>query len=98
MDNGYAKFRHMKSKDPKRLADIQAFSSAVRKAGKILDPKGVDAAQIRALANYLGAGEPAVKKWWYGQNAPSGWAAAVILEKLKNLELEDMDFDVADLS
>lgn len=72
----------MKSVSAKRKAEIEAFSVAVRAAGERLAPSARDAERIRLLARELQAGAPAVKKWWYAQNAPRGAAAVAILREL----------------
>ena len=72
----------MKPISTKRKGEIEAFSAAVRAAGERLAPCARDAERIRLLAQELQAGAPAVKKWWYAQNAPRGAAAAAILREL----------------
>jgi hypothetical protein len=66
----------------KRKVEIEAFSVAVHAAGERLAPQAKDAERIRLLARELQTGTPAVKKWWYGQNAPRGAAATAILREL----------------
>ncbi len=73
----------MKPVSAKRKAEIDAFSVAVRAAGERLGPQARDAERIRLLARELQTGTPAVKKWWYGQNAPRGAAATAILRELE---------------
>lgn len=73
----------MKTVSDARKLDIAYFSSAVRAAGERLVPHGSDAERIRRLAEELRAGVPAVKKWFYGQNAPRGCAAQAILALLE---------------
>lgn len=72
----------MKPVSAKRRAQIDAFTVAVRAAGEHLAPQAKDAERIRLLAQELQTGTPAVKKWWYGQNAPRGAAATAILREL----------------
>ena len=68
-----------------RLAEIEAFSAVVRAAGARLAPAARDAERIRRIAEELGAGVPAVKKWFYGQNAPRGGAARALLRDIEAL-------------
>lgn len=72
----------MKPVSAKRRTEIDAFTVAVRAAGERLAPQAKDAERIRLLAQELRTGTPAVKKWWYGQNAPRGAAATAILREL----------------
>jgi hypothetical protein len=72
----------VKAVSAKRRAEIDAFTVAVRAAGERVAPQAKDAERIRLLAQELQAGTPAVKKWWYGQNAPRGAAATAILREL----------------
>jgi len=69
----------------KRVAEIEAFASVVRAAGARLAPAARDAERIRRIAEELGAGVPAVKKWYYAQNAPRGSAARVLLREIEAL-------------
>lgn len=75
----------MKNASEKRTAEIAEFSAVVRAAGERLAPKARDAERIRRLADELGAGIPAVKKWFYAQNAPRGASAGMILRELEIL-------------
>lgn len=84
----------MKPISDQRTQEIAAFSEAVRAAGQRLAPHAKDALRIRLLAAELGAGEPAVKKWWYGQNAPRGGSAKAIL---RELELIGIEFDATEI-
>ena len=83
----------MKPISDTRAKEIAEFAEAVRQAGTQLLPHGKDAERIRFLADALGAGAPAVKKWWYGQNAPRGGAANSILRQLRT---GDYDYLVDD--
>jgi len=86
----------MKLVSDKRKLEISVFSSVVRAAGQKLIPNEGDddrrdADRIRAIADYLGIANPsghpspAVKKWWYGQNAPARPAAKLIVDKLEQI-------------
>lgn len=76
----------MKAISEARARDIAEFSAVLRAAGARLIPNGADAERIRVLAELLEAGEPAVKKWWYAQNAPRGGAAKSILKQLRTFD------------
>ena len=81
----------MKPVSAKRKAEIEAFSTAARAAGERLAPRAKDAERIRLLARELQTGTPAIKKWWYGQNAPRGAAATAILRELEFIGLGVID-------
>jgi len=76
----------MKPISDTRIKEIAAFSAILRSVGAALVPQGSDAERIRLLAELLEAGEPAVKKWWYAQNAPRGGAARSILRQLRTMD------------
>ena len=78
----------MKPVSATRAQEIAQFSAAVRAAGARLAPRASDAERIRVLADELGAGAPSVKKWWYGQNAPRGAAAAILLREIECIGVE----------
>jgi hypothetical protein len=81
----------VKSISANRKAEINTFSAAVRATGERLAPCARDAERIRLLARELQAGVPAVKKWWYAQNAPRGAAAAAILRELDFVGVIDVN-------
>lgn len=81
----------MKPVSAGRKAEIQTFSAAVREAGQRFAPRAKDAERIRLLARELQTGTPAVKKWWYRQNAPRGAAAPAILRELEFVGLGIID-------
>lgn len=73
----------MKPVSDARAKEIADFSAVLRAVGTQLAPQASDAERIRLLAELLEAGEPAVKKWWYQQNAPRGGAGKSILRQLR---------------
>ena len=91
----------MKTISEERALEISQFSEILRKVGMEMFPKAKDAERIRNMAELLFAGEPAVKKWWYGQNAPRGGAAQAILRQLRTKQFdaeltEDMIYGMPD--
>jgi len=75
----------MKPISDARTKEIAEFSATLRSVGSQFEVES-DAERIRLLAELLEAGEPAVKKWWYAQNAPRGGAARSILKQLRTFK------------
>ena len=77
----------MKRVSDARAKEIAEFSAILRDTAMGFVAES-DAERIRIMAELLEAGEPAVKKWWYGQNAPRGGAARAILRQLEAINLQ----------
>lgn len=82
----------MKNVSAERRKEIENFSAAVQAAARRLVPgQASDAERIRRVAEHLGAGSSAVKKWFYGQHSPRGGAAKALLQLIEQVGSQDDD-------